>query len=74
MRHDPPNLRMSTRTSMGLDTGEQKRVAERAPVRARTRHSAHVPRPPRRNRQLIIVFTLVIVAGFLLGLGVPIHL
>lgn len=65
---------MSTRTSMRLDTGEQKRVAERAPVLARTRHSARVPRPPRRNRQLIIVFTLVIVAGFLLGLGVPIHL
>jgi hypothetical protein len=73
MRHDPPNVRMSTRTSMRLDTGEQKRVAERAPVRTRTRPAAHVPRPPRRNRQLIIALTLVVVAGFLLGLGVPIH-
>jgi uncharacterized protein involved in exopolysaccharide biosynthesis len=58
---------------MRLDTGEQKRVAERAPVRARIRHSAHVPHPSKRNRQLIIALTLVIVAGFLLGLGVPIH-
>lgn len=58
---------------MRLDTGEQKRVAERAPERVRTRAAARVHRPPRRNRQLIIALTLVIVAGFLLGLGVPIH-
>ena len=60
---------------MGLDTGEQKRVAEqeRALVRARIRHSTPAPHPSRRNRQLIIALTLVIVAGFLLGLGVPIH-
>jgi hypothetical protein len=54
-------------------TGEQKRVAERAPVRPRTRPAAPRAAHPRRNRQLIIMFTLVIVAGFLLGLGVPIH-
>jgi hypothetical protein len=60
-------------TSMSLDTGEQKRVTERGPSRVRTRHSAHVPHSPRRNRQLIIALALVIVAGFLLGLGVPIH-
>jgi hypothetical protein len=70
MRHDPPNVRVNT--GMGLDTGEQKRVAARAPVRARPRPAPRAPRP-RRNRQLIIALALVIVAGFLLGLGVPIH-
>jgi hypothetical protein len=70
MRHDPSNVRMSTNVSMKLDTGEQKRVAHREPVRARP--PARTPRP-RRNRQLIVALALVIVAGFLLGLGVPIH-
>ena len=72
MRHDPPNVRMSARTRMRPDDRERKRVTERAPVRARTRP---VPRParPRRNRPLIIALALVIMVGFLLGLGVPIH-
>jgi hypothetical protein len=61
---------MSANVSMKLDTGEQKRVARREPVR--TRPPARAPRP-RRSRQLIIALALVIVAGFLLGLGVPIH-
>ena len=61
---------MSTNVSMKLDTGEQKRVTRREPVRARP--PARAPRP-RRSRQLIITLALVIVAGFLLGLGVPIH-
>jgi hypothetical protein len=73
MRHDPPNIRMSTGTSMRLDTGEQKRVAERATVAVRPRPAARASHPPRRNRHLIIALTVVIVAGFLLGLGVPIH-
>jgi hypothetical protein len=58
---------------MSLDTGEQKRVAERAPQRGRPPPAPPGTRPPRRNRQLIIALTLVIAAGFLLGLGVPIH-
>lgn len=70
MRYDPPNVRMSTNVSMKLDTGEQKLSARREPVRARP--PAHTPRP-RRNRQLVVALALVIVAGFLLGLGVPIH-
>jgi hypothetical protein len=64
---------MRPRISMSLDTGEQKRVAERAPVRARIRPAPRAPRPQRRDRRLIIALTLVIVAGFLLGLGLPIH-
>jgi uncharacterized protein involved in exopolysaccharide biosynthesis len=61
---------MSTNISMKVDTGEKKRVARREPVRVRP--PARVPRR-RRSRQLIIALALVIVAGFLLGLGVPIH-
>jgi hypothetical protein len=63
---------MSTKTSMRLDTGEQKRVPERVPVQSRTRPAPRAPRP-RRNRQLIIALALVILAGFLLGLGMPIR-
>jgi hypothetical protein len=63
---------MSTNVSMRLDTGEQKRVTEREAVKVRPRPAARAPRR-RRNRQLIIALTLVIVAGFLLGLGMPIH-
>lgn len=58
---------------MSLDTGEQKRVAERAPVRTRPRPAAPLPRPRLRNRRLIIALALVIAAGFLLGLAMPIH-
>jgi|1185.fasta_scaffold65940_3 hypothetical protein len=61
---------MSTNVGMKLDTGEQKRMARREPVRARP--PAPAPRP-RRSRQLIIALALVVIAGFLLGLGVPIH-
>jgi hypothetical protein len=49
---------------MSLDTGERRHVA--------------VPKPPkrpapRRSRGLILALVLVALAGFLLGLGVPIH-
>ena len=63
---------MSADTRMSPATGEHKRVTEHAPVRARTRPASRAARP-RRSRQLIIALALVIVAGFLLGLGVPIH-
>lgn len=59
-------------TSMRLDGGEHKRVTERAPARARPRLAARASRH-RRDHQLIIALTLVIAAGFLLGLAVPIH-
>jgi hypothetical protein len=59
---------------MKLDTGEQKRVAE--PVAARPIPESR-PRPTpraRRSRRLYVALALVIVAGFLIGLGVPVHL
>jgi hypothetical protein len=57
---------------MKLDTAEHRRVAARTPARVRPRPAS---RPPRRhrNRGLVAVLALVIVAGFLLGLGLPIH-
>jgi hypothetical protein len=72
MRHDRPNDRMSTGTSMRLDTGEQKHVTERGAAPVRTRTVARAARV-RRSRRLILALTLVILAGFLLGLGLPIH-
>jgi hypothetical protein len=63
---------MSTGTSMRLDTGEQKHVTEREAVPMRTRPAARAPRL-RRSRRLILALALVILAGFLLGLGLPIH-
>jgi hypothetical protein len=63
---------MSADTRMSSATGEHKHVTEPAPVRARPRPASRAPRS-RRSRPLIIALTLVIVAGFLLGLGVPIH-
>jgi hypothetical protein len=38
----------------------------------RTRSAARAARV-RRSRRLILALTLVILAGFLLGLGLPIH-
>jgi TRAP-type uncharacterized transport system fused permease subunit len=49
---------------------EQQRTAE--PVREPSRRVAPVPHP-RRGARLIIALALVIVAGFLLGLGMPIQ-
>jgi hypothetical protein len=63
---------MSTGTSMRLDTGEQKHVTGREPAPARTRPAARATRL-RRSRRLILALALVILAGFLLGLGLPIH-
>jgi hypothetical protein len=63
---------MSMNVSMRLDTGEQKRVKQREAQRVRPRPTASTP-CRRRSRQLIIALALVILAGFLLGLGVPIH-
>ncbi|GAB2867976.1 hypothetical protein GCM10027176_82100 [Actinoallomurus bryophytorum] len=63
---------MSTGTSMRLDTGEQKHVTERETAGVRTRPAARAPRL-RRNRRLVLALALVILAGFLLGLGLPIH-
>jgi hypothetical protein len=61
---------------MSLDTGEQKRVAG-PPVHSRPRQVAgkrHEDAPrPRRSRRLYILLALVIIVGFLVGLGVPIH-
>lgn len=59
---------------MKLDTGEQRRVAAqpaRRPKAPRPTATAH--RPRRINRRLTIALALVIAAGFLLGLGLPIH-
>jgi hypothetical protein len=72
MRHDPQNILMSAGTSMKPAGEEEKRVTERAPVPARTRPAPRAAHP-RRSRPLVIALALVIVAGFLLGLGVPIH-
>jgi uncharacterized protein involved in exopolysaccharide biosynthesis len=57
---------------MRLDTGEQKHVTAREPVPVRTRHPARAPHS-RRSRRLLFALALVILAGFLLGLGMPIH-
>ncbi|MCW2946032.1 MAG: hypothetical protein JWR24_2749 [Actinoallomurus sp.] len=64
MRHDRTNDRMK------LDIREQRRATE--PMSARPRPAALTPRSARSAR-LIIALALVILAGFLLGLGVPIH-
>jgi hypothetical protein len=64
---------MSTDISMRLHTGEHDHVTDREPVRVRmSSPAARAPRR-RRSRPLMIALTLVIVAGFLLGLGLPIH-
>ena len=63
---------MNAGTSMRLDTGEHRNVTEREAGPARTRPAARAPRPG-RSRRLILALALVILAGFLLGLGLPIH-
>jgi hypothetical protein len=64
---------MSTDVStMKLDTGEHRRVTARGPARVRPRPASR-PARRRRSRQLIAGLALVILAGFLLGLGLPIH-
>jgi hypothetical protein len=63
---------MSTGTSMRLDTGEHRHVTEREAVAVRPRPATRAPRS-RRSRRLILALALVILAGFLLGLGLPIH-
>jgi hypothetical protein len=63
---------MSAGTSMRLDTGEHKNVTEREAAAVRTRPATRAPRS-RRSRRLILALALVILAGFLLGLGLPIH-
>jgi hypothetical protein len=55
---------------MKLDIREQRRATE--PVPAPAPPAALTPRSLRSAR-LIIALALVILAGFLLGLGVPIH-
>jgi hypothetical protein len=55
---------------MKLDTPYPPRIAE--PV-TRVRLPAPAPRPAPRNRGLMLALALVVVAGFLLGLGVPVH-
>jgi hypothetical protein len=63
---------MSTNLSMSLPTHEQRRVSGHRPAPTRPRPVARAPRR-QRNRQLVIALGLVILAGFLLGLGLPIH-
>jgi hypothetical protein len=55
---------------MKLDTPYPPRIVE--PV-AHVRASAPAPRHSPRSRRLILALTLVAVAGFLLGLGLPAH-
>ncbi|WP_345431327.1 hypothetical protein [Actinoallomurus vinaceus] len=55
---------------MKLDTPYPPRIAE--PV-ARVCVPAPAPRRSPRSRRLILALTLVAVAGFLLGLGLPAH-
>ncbi|MFB9839965.1 hypothetical protein [Actinoallomurus acaciae] len=62
-------------SSMKLAAAEHRRVVARESARARPRPASRPPRRPRRrrSRQLVAALALVIVAGFLLGLGLPIH-
>jgi uncharacterized protein involved in exopolysaccharide biosynthesis len=55
---------------MKLDTPYSPRIAEPVPS---VRVSAPAPRPAPRSRKLMLALTLVALAGFLLGLGLPIH-
>jgi hypothetical protein len=58
---------------MMLDTGEQRRVVARPPAGPEPHRTIAMARRPKHNQRLILTLTLVIIAGFLLGLGVPIH-
>ncbi|MFL6054588.1 MAG: hypothetical protein ACJ72W_16960 [Actinoallomurus sp.] len=55
---------------MKLDTPYPLGIAEPVPP---VRLSAPVPRPAPRSRKLMLALTLVVLAGFMLGLGLPIH-
>ncbi|MCO5996544.1 hypothetical protein [Actinoallomurus rhizosphaericola] len=55
---------------MKLETPYPPRIAE--PV-ARVRVSAPAPRRAPRSRRLMLALTLVAIAGFLMGLGLPVH-
>ena len=58
---------------MKLETGEQRRsTPPPAPKTAPARPAAATKRP-RPSRRLVIALALVILAGFVLGLAVPIH-
>jgi hypothetical protein len=57
---------------MKLDTGEQRRIAPE-PMRKPGQRGSATSSHRRFNRRLIIALAVVIVAGFLLGLGLPIH-
>jgi hypothetical protein len=58
---------------MKLETGEQRRsMPPPAPKAAPARPAATTKRP-RPSRRLVIALALVILAGFVLGLAVPIH-
>ena len=67
MRHDRPNIRMK------LDTGDQRPVTAPARKRKPGQRGPVTSSHARFNRSLIVAFAVVIVAGFLLGLGLPIH-
>lgn len=55
---------------MKLDTPYPARIAEPVPSVC---VSAAAPRPAPRSRKLMLALTLVALAGFLLGLGLPMH-
>jgi hypothetical protein len=57
---------------MKLDTGVQRRSAP-PPARKPAPARPAVTKRPRPSRRLIIALALVILAGFVLGLAVPIH-
>lgn len=64
-------MMLQTRTQMQIQTQPPYARCGAEPIRP---VRAIAPRPrPRRNRKLLLTLALVIVAGFLLGLGLPAH-